>query len=157
MKKFIVIVALIFMGCNQYYTKYNGDYGYSDLEYSHKIEVSYVGTTDMTTTDSKKYALYRIAHIAFLNNMKYVKIIEEKVSKNKVRVKQDAQTNYTEKTDSLGNKEIQMTSTPKVESISIKPTVVMVGIETNECDSNCLDVTDMVRKAELENIIVSKH
>lgn len=151
-----MFVAILFIGCNQYYTKYNGDYGYSDLEYSHKIEVTYVGTTDMTATDSKKYALYRIAHIAFLNNMKYVKIIEEKVNEKKMKVKQDAQTNYTEKTDSLGNKEIQMTSTPRVESITIKPTVVMIGIETNECDSNCIDVKDMVRRAELENIDVSK-
>jgi hypothetical protein len=156
MKKLFLLAIVGLLSCNQYYLKYSGDYGYSDLVNGDKIEVTYVGSSNMTITDSKKYAFYRIAHLAYLNNMKFVKITKEIVDENKTRVKQDAQTSQTEKTDSLGNKEYTTTSTPQIVTSIVKPIITVEGIGMNECDSNCIDVQKTIKKAELEGIKIIK-
>jgi hypothetical protein len=156
MRWFVLLLGLALAGCNQYYMKYCGDYGYSDLEYGKRIEVTYVGSGTMTITDSRKYALYRMAHLAYLNGMRYVKITDELIDKNRVRVRKDAQTSYSESTDSLGNKDVTMVSTPRTDSVFVKPVVTLIGIQTNECDSNCIDVQDMVRMAQREGIEIEE-
>ena len=156
MKTPFIIAILVLLNCNQYYLKYSGNYGYSDMVNGNKIEVTYVGSSDMTITDSKKYAFYRMAHIAYLNNMKFVKITKEMVSENKTIVKQDAQTSKTEKTDSLGNKEYTTTSTPQRVITMVKPIITVEGIEMNECDADCIDVQKTIEKAEAEGIKIVK-
>ncbi len=156
MKKLFLFAIVGLLNCNQYYLKYSGDYGYSDMVNGDKIEVTYVGSSDMTITDSKRYAFYRIAHLAYLNNMKFVKITKEIVNEHKTRVKQYAQTSQTEKIDSLGNKEYTTTSTPQMVITLVKPIITVEGIEMNECDSNCIDVQKTIKNAELEGIKIVK-
>lgn len=144
------VLSLILSGCHEYYYKFNGQSGYSDLSYNRIIEVTYVGTSNMTSTEAKKYALYRIAACAFREQISFVNLVGEK-SEYRIseRILQPA-----EPVDSSGTINVSL-RTAEACSLVYRPVVTLQAEALTTCSTgNCINVRQLIEQATREGIPV---
>lgn len=148
------VLSLILSGCHEYYYKFNGQSGYSDLSYNRIIEVTYVGTTNMTSTEAKKYALYRIAACAFREQVSYVNLVGEK-SEYRIseRIVQPA-TTVAEPVDSSATINVTL-RTAEACSLVYRPVVTLQAEALTTCSTDkCISVSQLIDQAVREGIPV---
>lgn len=153
---FTLVVLLLFTtGCNEYYFKYNGTSGYSDLTCSDIIEVTYVGTTNFTLTDARRYALYRLASIAREKNISSIHIVDEHSENTTVQYVTPAVTHSKEHTDSTGTKTVATSTSPSYLSTAVRPSVTLraaaCSASTTE-NSSCISIEPLLQDAQREGI-----
>lgn len=146
----------ILLNCNQYYLKYNGEYGYSDFSIKGKYEVTYAGADDMLVTESKKYAYYRLAELAFIDKVDYIRILEENIKYTRKHIKKQPEVNHLEERDSLENFNTSSSFTPKIDLVKFIPTITVIAVKANQNDSAAISITEILRKAETDGIKINK-
>lgn len=152
---FCVGIAIL-LNCNQYYLKYNGEYGYSDFSITGKYEVTYAGADDMLVTESKKYAYYRLAELAFNDKVDYIRILEENIKYTRKHFKKQPEVNHLEERDSLENFNTSSSFTPKIDLVKFIPTITVIAVKANQNDSAAISITEILRKAEIDGIKINK-
>ncbi len=148
----IVTVLLLLTSCNEYYQKFQGDYGYSDLSYNSTIEVTFVGHPSQTITDVKKLAIVRMAEISYTKNGKYIQIDSEQVDTREILVNGETKTIYTEKNDSTGQSQVKVVSVPGNSYVVIKPVITIIGTMSETKDDGGISVDEVLKKADDEGI-----
>lgn len=158
-KKYILIlaVALFFNSCNEYYQKFQGDYGYSDLSYNSTIEVTFVGHTSHTVTDVKKLAIVRMAEIAYEKKHKYIQIESERVSSKEAQVTSETKTTCNKNTDSTGQSQVEVVTVPGNSYVVSKPVVTITGTMSETKDSESISVDEVLARANEEGITTSAY
>jgi hypothetical protein len=158
-KNYILIftIVLFFNSCNEYYQKFQGDYGYSDLSYNSTIEVTFIGHTSHTVTDVKKLALVRMAEIAYEKKFKYIRIESERVDSKEVKVTNETKTTYNENKDSTGQSQVQVVTVPGNSYVVSKPVITITGTMSDTKDSGSIRVDDILARANEEGITTSAY
>jgi hypothetical protein len=146
----------ILLNCNQYYLKYNGDYGYSDFSIKEKYEVTYAGSENMLVTESKKYAYYRLAELAYNDKVDYIRILEEDIKNTRKHIKKQSEVKHLEEKDSLGNLITSTSVIPEIDSVTFKPTITIIAVKADQNDSAAIAITEILRKAEIDGIKIKK-
>jgi hypothetical protein len=146
----------ILLNCNQYYLKYNGDYGYSDFSIQGKYEVTYSGSENMLVTESKKYAYYRLAELAYNDNVDYIQVLEEYIKNTRKHIKKQSEVRHLEEKDSLGNLKTSTTVIPEIDSVTFKPTITIIAVKVNQNDSGAISIAEIINKAEIDGIKIKK-
>jgi hypothetical protein len=148
----IITVLLSLNSCNEYYQKYQGDYGYSDLSYNSSIEVTFVGHLSQTATDVKKLAIVRMAEIAYEKQCNYIRIESEKVDSKEVQVINETKTTYNEKKDSTGQSQVQVVTVPGNSYVVNKPVITITGTMSKTKEHASISVDEILEKASNEGI-----
>lgn len=154
MKNYILIVAvtLSLNSCNEYYQKFQGDYGYSDLSYNSTIEVTFVGHTSQTITDVKKLAIVRMAEISYAKNSKFIRIDSERIDSKEVLVTDETKTIYNEKKDSTGQSHVKVVTAPGSSYVVSKPVITIIGTMFETNGNGCISVDEVLKNAYDEGI-----
>jgi hypothetical protein len=131
--------------------KYRGDYGYTDLVLNNRYEVSYVGPGNMTPTEAKKFALYRMCDLASGNRVEFIKIIDEKYDRNVSAIRGESERSESVSGDSAGIKRVVTRTGSSKDSAVVKPIVTLVGVGSDKSDSSSIEVLQILHKAESED------
>ena len=154
MKNYILIITIVLFlnSCNEYYQKFQGDYGYSDLNYDSTIEVTFVGHMSHTVTDVKRLAIVRMAEIAYEKKCNYIKIESERVDSRDVQVTSETKTTYNETSDSTGQSQVKVVTVPGNSYVVSKPVVTITGTMSKSKDNGGISVDEILAKASEEGI-----
>lgn len=152
----LCVGVAILLNCNQYYLKYNGDYGYSDFSIKEKYEVTYAGSENMLVTESKKYAYYRLAELAYNDKVDYIRILEEDIKNTRKHIKRQSEVKHLEEKDSLGNLKTSTSVIPEIDLVTFTPTITIIAVKTNQNDSAAISITEILRKAEIDGVKIKK-
>lgn len=153
MKKLILFLFLsCLVGCNEYYHKYNGSTGYSDLTYNNHFEISFAGDEYLTQTDVKFLAMVRASEIGSQSNYKYFVITRESFGDEIIIIKDKSLYQRQEFRDSAGYRIISEEIPRETRTVKERPTIRLVGVFTNENSEGAVECQIILEKAHQRGI-----
>jgi len=145
---FLIVAVLIC--CNSNYLRYNGEYGFSDVSFGNRIEVTYVGSSYMNRTDVKKYALFRVAEIANNKGFQYIKITKEKESVQHKNIDYPFQIEHVDHISP--NQELRTKISPYNNQYVTNPEVTITCVCQNVLEEGFIKISELLEQAKEEKI-----